>query len=356
MKLSELGFSEWFVRRLDELGETQYSVARVTSVSKGSFLLRNENGEILSELSGDFIHNNKSKPYYPTVGDWVIARYHNANTFAIIHDVLPRKTSLRRKAVDKNTEYQMIASNVDTAFIVQSCDYNFNLQRLKRYLVMVNSGHINPIILLSKSDLIDEGELDVKISAIRNMGVSCEIIPYSTKNNSGICQISEVLEKGRTYCLLGSSGVGKTTLLNHFVGEDAFATNQVRVKDGKGKHTTSKRQMVVIENGAMIIDTPGMRELGNIDVKLDANGGFEDIVGLANQCRFRNCTHINEAGCAVLEALKNGKLSKEQYESYLKLNKESEYYQMSYLEKRKKDRNFGQFLKIAKKQCRKKDE
>ncbi len=162
-------------------------------------------------------------------------------------------------------------------------------------------------------------------------------------------QISQLLKPGKTYCLLGSSGVGKTTLLNYLVGRDAFKTNLIREKDGKGKHTTSRRQLVVLDSGAMIIDTPGMKELGNIGIKSGIEDSFTDIINLSKGCRFNDCTHTTESGCAVLKALKNGDLSEIQYQSYIQLKKESEHYQMSYLEKRRKDKEFGQFIKSAKK-------
>jgi len=248
----------------------------------------------------------------------------------------------------------MIASNVDVAFIVQSCDSNFNLRRLERYLVMINDGHIDPVILLSKSDLVNQKELEGKASEIRDMGIKCEIIAYSVKNGSGLHQIQQVLQPGMTYCLLGSSGVGKTTLLNHLIGRDTFEVNLIREKDGKGRHTTSRRQLVVLDKGAMLIDTPGMRELGNIGVDSGIKESFSGIIELSGNCRFADCTHTHEVGCSVLRAVQNGNLNETHYGGYLRLKKESEHYQMSYLEKRRKDKKFGQFIKSAKKQNRKK--
>jgi ribosome biogenesis GTPase len=167
-------------------------------------------------------------------------------------------------------------------------------------------------------------------------------------------QVRQVLEKGKTYCLLGSSGVGKTTLLNHLVGKPLLETNTVRAKDGKGRHTTARRQLIVLDQGAMLIDTPGMRELGAIGVSNAVDESFSEIRELTKNCRFSNCTHTTEVDCALLAAIKNGELSQERYQSYLKLMRESEYHQLSYVEKRRKDRKFGQFIKSAKKQVRKK--
>jgi ribosome biogenesis GTPase len=219
---------------------------------------------------------------------------------------------------------------------------------------MTNDGHIEPIILLSKTDLVSQKELDKKITQIRNTGIKLEIITYSAENGSGLLRIQEVLQPRMTYCLLGSSGVGKTTLLNQLIGREIFRINLVREKDGKGRHTTSRRQLVILEQGAMLIDTPGMRELGNIGVKHGIEGSFSDILELSKRCRFTDCTHTHEVGCAVLTALQMGNLNKGYYQDYLKLKKESEHYEMSYVEKRRKDRKFGQFIKSAMKQHKKK--
>jgi len=354
MELSDLGFTPWFAQKLNESGKTGCDIARVTSVNKGGYVVRSEDSEVFAELTGEFMFSAESQHEYPVVGDWAYVQYHNDNTLAIICDLFPRKTILRRKAAGKKIDYQMIASNIDVAFIVQSCDFNFNLRRLERYLVMINDGHIEPVILLSKTDLVSQKELDSKVSEIRNTGIKYEIIAYSVENGSGLSQIQQVLQPRITYCLLGSSGVGKTTLLNHLIGRETFKINLVREKDGKGRHTTARRQLVILEQGAMLIDTPGMRELGNIGVKRGIEGSFSNILELSESCRFKDCTHTHEVGCAVLTALQKGILNEGHYQDYLKLKRESEHYQMSYVEKRRKDRKFGQFIKSAMKQYKKK--
>ena len=354
MELLDLGFNEWFQQRQKKAVKPDCAVARVMAVNKGSYLVRNEHRELLAELAGEFMFSAESGISYPVVGDWAFVRYYNDNTFAIIYDLFPRKTILRRKAAGKEISYQMIASNIDMAFIVQSCDFNFNPRRLERYLVMVNDSHIEPVILLSKSDLVSQEDSKRQISEIRNTGIKCEIIAYSMETGIGLPRIQEVLQPGKTYCLLGSSGVGKTTLLNRLIGREAFKTNLVREKDGKGKHTTARRQLTVLDQGAMLIDTPGMREMGNIGVRSGIEESFADIIDLSGGCRFNDCTHTKEVGCSVLKALKNGNISEAHYQSFLKLKKESEHYQLSYVEKRRKDKEFGQFIKSAMKRNKKK--
>jgi ribosome biogenesis GTPase len=218
---------------------------------------------------------------------------------------------------------------------------------------MINDGHIEPIILISKSDLISAEELETKISEIRKAHIDARVISFSNITDIGLQTLRQALEKGRTYCLLGSSGVGKTTLLNHLLGHEEFETNPVREKDGRGRHTTARRQLTLLDNGALLIDTPGMRELGMIDVGTSINESFSDVHELAMTCRFKDCTHTVETGCAILKAVENEELDRERYRSYLKLMKESEFHQMSYIEKRKKDKQFGRMVNVAMKQMHK---
>jgi len=305
MELLDLGFTDWFKQKQKEYDKLGYGVGRITAVNKGGYLVRNEHGEVLAELAGSFIFFADSIIDFPVVGDWAFVQYYNSNSLAIIESLFPRKSVLRRKAAGKKVDYQMIASNIDVAFIFQSCDFDFNLRRLERYLVMANDGDIEPMLLLSKIDLVSQEYLEQRISEIRSAGIKCEIIAYSNETGLGLPLIRQVLESGKTYCLLGSSGVGKTTLLNHLTGRDAFKTNLVRKKDGKGRHTTARRQLVVLDQGAMFIDTPGMRELGNIGVNTGVEKSFSDVFDLSKGCRFNDCTHTSEVGCSVRRALQN---------------------------------------------------
>ncbi|MFC1528578.1 ribosome small subunit-dependent GTPase A [Candidatus Latescibacterota bacterium] len=353
MELKDLGFSDWFRERMKESQLPGYSLARVVAVNKDNYGIRNEKAEIPAEITGKIMYGAESNLVFPTVGDWVLVKYVNDDTFAIIHEIVPRKSLLKRKVSGKKIDYQLIAANIDFAFIVQSNDFNFNLRRLERYLIMVNESNIEPVILLSKCDLISREQLEKNILAIKSINNNYTILGFSNKTGEGLDEIQRVIKQGKTYCLLGSSGVGKTTLLNRLIGQTIFATGEVREKDGKGRHVTARRQLTILDQGGLIIDTPGMRELGNIGVDTGLNETFKDIVTLTRKCRFKNCTHITEPGCSVLEAVEKGELSAKRYQNYLKLRKESEYYEMSYLDKRKKDKKFGKFIKSFKKNKKK---
>lgn len=347
MQLSDLGFCQWFQTHPDSICPEGQRIARVSAVDRNSYLLRNESTEASAELSGKLYYQIENSVDMPCVGDWVTAQYFNHDSEAIIHRVFPRKTFLRRRTAGEKVECQIIAANVDTAFIVQSCHFDFNPRRMDRYLVMAADGHVEPIIVLTKTDLITGDELEQKMSIIRSV-TQAGVLALSNITGIGFTEFQQTLLPGRTYCLLGSSGVGKTTLINRLLGQDVFDTKAVS-GTGEGTHTTSRRQLIVLGQGAMLIDTPGMRELGMIGAGDGISMSFEEFTVLSSKCRYANCSHEHEPGCAVRSAVENGELSKDRYASYIKLKKESEHYEMSYLDKRKKDKAFGRFLKSAKK-------
>jgi ribosome biogenesis GTPase / thiamine phosphate phosphatase len=348
MKLDDLGFEDWFEEHAEAMLQPGQCIARVTAVDRGAYLIQDESRQCAAELAGRFRFSAQSSIDLPCVGDWVCVQFHNAGENAVIHNVLPRRTFLRRKCAGKAVDFQMIAANIDTPFIAQSCHYDFNVRRLDRYLVMAGEGHCRPVIVLSKTDLVSPDALAQLIATIRGAGITADIIPLSSSTGEGVDDFIKRLLPGKTYCLLGSSGVGKTTLINRILGKDTFVTKQVS-GTGEGTHATSRRQLIVLDQGALLMDTPGMRELGILASEEGLNESFSDIHKLAQECRFANCTHTQEPGCAVLASAGEGDLSEARYRSYHKLKKESDFNEMNYVERRKKDKDFGKFIKSVKK-------
>lgn len=335
MELTALGLDHSMQKQADNFLEQGQEIARVTVVDRGQYMLRNERGELPAKATGKFMYTLQSTIDMPCVGDWVCVDYHDSKDFANIHAMLPRKSFLRRKSAGKNIKLQMIAANIDIAFIVQSCHYDFNISRLERYLVMATEGHVEPLIILSKTDLVSEEGLEQLFAAIREAGISTRIIGLSNVSGAGLDQVRDIMQPGKTYCIVGSSGVGKSTLINQITGHDTLKTRAVR-NSGEGRHTTVRRQLIVLEQGAMLIDTPGMREVGILDASEGMEENFDDIHEISRSCRFSNCSHNNEPGCAILQAIESGNLQREHYQNYVKLKTESEYNKTSRSNKRKK--------------------
>jgi ribosome biogenesis GTPase len=345
VNIKQLGFNKWFFDRIDPNKLIDYQVARVTTVNKDSYTIDSGKGDVSAEVTGKLLYSADSPLDFPATGDWVLAQYFDNDSFAIISDIVPRKSILKRKTSGKKIEFQLIAANIDTGLIVQSLDNDFNLRRLERYLVMVNQSDIQPVVLLSKSDLLPVNEIDKKVNEIHSLNPDLLVLPFSNADNAKVNRVKEMLAPQKTYCLLGSSGVGKSTFINNLLDEVKLKTHNVREKDGKGRHITTRRQLIKLPNGAMIIDTPGMRELGNFDVDTGIHGTFDEIVELSTQCSYNDCSHTQEQGCAILIALKDEIISQDRYQSFIKLNKESAFYEMTYLEKKKKDKKFGKYVK-----------
>ena len=353
MSLIELGLSSIFTNDL-KIDNDDFSIARVTSVNKESYYINNGRQDYFAKLTGNLLYSSDTPDDFPTVGDFVLYQSFDDESLAIVHKVLKRKTLLKRKSAGKKIEYQLIAANIDFAIIIQALDNDLNVNRLERYLSMTNEFGVEPIILFSKSDLITKDEKSKIIEKISSRIAKENIHSFSNYEPANIVKIKQLLQKGKTYCLIGSSGVGKTTLLNNLIGHEEFKTLEVREGDSKGKHSTTNRQLVVLENGAMIIDTPGMRELGNFGISEGIDQTFDEISELTNNCKFTDCTHTIEKGCAVLAALENGDLEKSRYDNYIKLKKESEYYERSYLERKRRDKEFGKMVKTIMKNIKKK--
>jgi len=343
IKLEDLGYDTFFESSWNDWDLTGHLVARVIAEYKEAYRVKGVNGEYLAKITGKQVFNTTKREDYPAVGDWV-AITEVGKERAVIHKILPRKTILRKKYSDKQ-ETQVIAANVDVAFIIEAIDRDYNLNRFERYLVLANDGNIKPAIVLNKIDLISDTELKVKISQIKDRFNDVDIIPTSTITEQGLDELMRYISKGETYCFLGSSGVGKSSLINKLLGNNVIRTREISQLTGRGKHATTRREVYFLENGGIVIDNPGMREVGIADASAGIENVFGEITALSNKCKYADCTHTHEPGCAVLKATEAKKLDEDKYLNYVKLKKESEYYQMTELEKRRKDRKFGKFVK-----------
>lgn len=350
MTLHDIGFDHWFEEQARSLDMEGCEPARVSAVDRGSLLVLTGAGEIPAELSGRLGFLADSPDDLPCTGDWVAVRLHNGGTQAIVHQLLPRRSFLRRRAAGSGHGLQMLAANVDGALLVQSCHYDFNPARLERYLVMALDGGVEPVVLLTKTDLVAPEELERMRLALASV-TTARLLTLSCRTGEGLEPLRRALEPGRTYCLLGSSGVGKSTLVNLLEGRGLLDTGVVSAT-GEGRHTTTRRQLVRLANGALVIDTPGMRELGLAGADEGLGAEFADIARLAAGCRFADCRHEGEPGCAVRAAVERGELAGERWSSFRKLRKESEFHDLSALDRKQRDKAFGKLVKSVKKTMR----
>ncbi len=332
MKINEYGFTP------DMMSENAGGIpARITAVHKERYALVCEYGETYARL--------KTKEYYggeeafPTVGDFVRINYLPNGDSQIIA-TLPRRTFFSRKDPDKGRGEQAVAANFDYVFILQSLNQDFNVKRLERYLTIGWQSGATPVVILTKADLISEYE--VYVDAVRSVAAGVKVHVVSARTGYGLDELEEYLNPGKTIVFLGSSGVGKSSLVNALAGEELMAVNGIRVDDSKGRHTTTHRQLLRMKNGAMIIDTPGMRQLGMWDVSEGLGEAFSDVEQFLGRCRFRDCTHESEPGCAIKAAIESGELSPERWKSYCSLKKEAKYSdnKAEFL-RRKQERNKG---------------
>jgi ribosome biogenesis GTPase len=325
-----------------------FETGRVAAEHRERYTVLTEEGELEAEVVGHLRFTAEDRSGFPAVGDWVALLPYN-DSEAIIQAIYPRRSILERQAVGKFGEKQILAVNIDTALIVQAVDRDFNLNRLERYLAIAHASRIEPILLLNKIDLIGQEELDTLIRTVAERVREVPVIALSNLSGEGITELLKRIRKGKTYCILGSSGVGKSTLINRLSGKNLMATGRVSSSTGKGRHVTSRREMVVLPNGGILIDNPGMREVGLADTGVGLESTFDQIMELSRGCRYSDCRHQQEDGCAVIAALEEGELEKAAYENYLKMEREKSHFQSTLAEKRKKDKAFGKMVKGFKK-------
>lgn len=320
------------------------TVGRITLQEKGLYRIRTIAGEQRALVSGKFQFDAASVSDYPAVGDYVLADCADPDT-AIIHQVLPRRSLFVRKAAGTSKTEQVVAANIDTVFLCMSLNNDFNLRRLERYLAVAWESGADPVVVLTKADLCED--LSRKQAEVEAIAMGVMILITSAMESDGYRQIMPYITAGKTVAFVGSSGVGKSTLINRLLGEERLATDCLR-NDDKGHHTTTHRELLFLPGGAMVIDTPGMRELGMWDTASGVEQTFADIEKLAAQCRFRNCSHMNEPGCAVRDAIRRGELDSRRWQSYQKLKTENSYAADSESYLAAKEKKFKEISKINK--------
>lgn len=346
MTYPELGYNDKLEQFRNENGLDTFEVGRVILEHKERYIIKTPSQEYEAELMGNLRFTAESRYDFPAVGDWVAFMEFDEDK-GIIHAVYPRSSIIERKAVGKVGQVQIIATNIDYGLIVQAVDRDFNLNRLERYLTICHSSNVKPFIVLSKVDLITETELqsinkqlEERIKDTPLLHVSSESIGYQ--------QVHELMESGKTYCLLGSSGAGKSTLLNGLSGKEEMKTREISSAVNKGKHTTSHRELFVLNNGGILIDNPGMREVGIADSSGGLEMTFESILDYAENCKFKDCTHLHEIGCAILEAVDNGEIDEDAYQNFRKMEKEKEHFESDAQDRKRKGKELGRMIKDVK--------
>jgi len=320
------------------------TIVRIIKEHKEKYIITYNNKDLEAVITGKLRFSAESREDFPAVGDYVTVNIIEDDQ-AIIQEIEPRKSMLARKSISSDGEKQIIATNIDISFIIQSVDQNFNLNRLERYITISIAGKITPVIILSKIDLIDAPELLEKINLIKERNKDITVLAISNISKEGLDKLLAFMEINKTYCFLGSSGVGKSTIINSLMNKDLLETKEISTQTGKGKHTTTHRELISLSNGSFVIDTPGMREIGVTDDAEGLESIYSEIYDLEKKCKFTDCSHTNEPGCAVNEAIKNGTLDKDKLKNFKKLERETIHYQSSQYELRKKDKAFGKMVK-----------
>ena len=324
MQLKDLGYNLSMQENFQQYEEKKHFPARIVSERRNLYTIYSEIGESIAEVSGKFWVNTKKRSEFSKVGDWVAVDFFNDGERAIIHAVLPRKTQLIRQLPTDGGAFQaqVLGTNIDQIFMVSSLDLEFNIQRIERYITFIEQNKIDAIVILNKSDLpnIDE-KIEVVKTMLRNR---YPLHVMSALNKDNIEILRQYFEIGKTISIIGSSGVGKSSIINAFVGEEIRFTGEIRASDGTGTHNTTSRDLIMLETGGIIIDNPGMRQIAFWTKEEMISESFADIEKLIKQCYFRNCTHNEESGCAIVGALEDSTLEPKRYENYLKQKREVE--------------------------------
>lgn len=320
INIKKYGFSESFSNGI--LQDNQLTPARILSQEKGFYRIISDKGKKLAEVSGKFQFQTTVSSDYPAVGDFVLVNWNESGNSAIIESLLPRKSAFIRKAAGGSQQEQVVAANIDIVFLCMALNNDFNLRRMERYISIAWDSGAMPVVVLTKSDLCDD--LEQKLAEVSTIAFGVDVLVTTSTEENGYEELLPFISEGKTIAFIGSSGVGKSTLINRLLGKELLKTNGLR-NDDKGRHTTTHRELFLLPSGGMVIDTPGMREFGMWDNDTGIERTFMDIEELAAQCKFRNCTHTNEPGCAIQKALTTGKLEINRWQSYQKLKAENDY-------------------------------
>ncbi len=321
--LTSFGWNEYFEASFQPYVASDYAAGRVALEYKHLYRIYTEHGELLAEIAGKLRHEAVSRQALPVVGDWVVIRLLPEGGKATIHAVLPRRSKFTRKVAGARTVQQIVGANIDTVFLVTSLNQDFSLRRIERYLIVAWDSGANPVIVLNKTDLCDE--IEQRLAEVQSVANGVPIHAVSAVKQEGLDELARYFQHGQTVALLGSSGVGKSTLINHLAGRDLQRVQEVREHDDRGRHTTTHRELILMPQGGLVLDTPGMRELQLWDGEGGLHQAFDEIEALARRCYFSDCQHKDEPGCAVREALAEGAIDAGRYGSYEKLQKELSY-------------------------------
>jgi ribosome biogenesis GTPase len=324
INLEDYGFDPFFKKDFEKYQVSGFEPGRISAEDKLRYRVITRYGEIPGEVTGRFLYDTEDTSTFPKTGDWVVIMYFQDEHKCIIHNLLSRRSRFSRGKPGSERGSQIIAANIDYVFVVQSFNADLSINRLERYIVMSEEGNCTPVLLLNKNDLVENPEdLLYKIkSRIRDLAV----FSISCETGSGFDELRSFISPAKTYALTGSSGVGKSSIINFLMNRDLQRVSDIRLSDDRGKHTTTRRELFLLPEGGIIIDTPGMREFSMRDNQINSTDVFADISDLSAECRYKDCTHIHEEGCAVKSALQQGSIKGEHYANYLKLRKESEYY------------------------------
>ncbi len=334
LSLETLGWNAALEENFSSFRKLGLEPGRVAEEDKHHYVIFAAGGTFVGKVTGKFLHETKTRSLLPKVGDWVgFSPVRNEDEKAQIQGILPRRTKLSRKVPGRETEEQVLVTNVDVAFVVQALDRSFNAAQLQRHLAMAVEGGVKPVIVLNKADLCDD--ILEKLATVESVGAGAPVIAVSAKTGRAIDSLTQLIKPTQTVVFIGASGVGKSSLINFLYGEEILPTTEVRESDAKGRHTTSWRELIVLPNGGLVIDTPGMREFQMWLAGESGQEAFADVEEIALGCHFRSCGHVSEKRCAVLEAVEKGVVTKQRYDNYIKLKRE-----LTFLEQAARQRKY----------------